>query len=129
MKSSRCVLILYIYFIIQFRRHNIKVKVTATCFDLTSHLQAYVRTKTNYNMPVQNKTQAIKRDRNKTTGGPPSPSHIHRKLKTRRRKTTTDITRTTKTTAPRSSTHVTPNIHVDTIVHRNHFICESQHTL
>ena len=40
----------YIYFIIQFRQHNIKVKVTATCFDLTSHLQAYRRTKTNYNM-------------------------------------------------------------------------------
>ena len=30
MKSSRCVLILYIYFTIQFRQHNIKVKVTAT---------------------------------------------------------------------------------------------------
>jgi len=44
-------------------------------------------------------------------------------------KTTTDITRTTRTTAPRSSTHVTPNIHVDTRVHRNHFTCESQHTL
>jgi len=42
-KSSRCVLILYIYFIIQFRQHNIKVKVTATCFDLTSHLQAYLK--------------------------------------------------------------------------------------
>ena len=42
----------YIYFIIQFRQHNIKVKVTATCFDLTSHLQAYLRTITNYNMPV-----------------------------------------------------------------------------
>ena len=56
--------------------------------------------KTNYNMPV------------KKTG-----------------KTTTDITRTTRTTAPRSSTHVTPNIHVDTIVRRDHVICESQHTL
>ena len=22
-----------------------------------------------------------------------------------------------------------PNLHVDTIAHRNHFICESQHTL
>ena len=43
---------MYIYFIIQFRQHNIKVKLTATCFDLTSHLQAYLRTKTNYNMPV-----------------------------------------------------------------------------
>ena len=42
----------YINFIIQFRQHNIKVKVTATCFDLTSHLQAYLRTRTNYNMPV-----------------------------------------------------------------------------
>jgi len=28
-----------------------KSKVTATCFDL-SHLQAYLRTVTNYNMPV-----------------------------------------------------------------------------
>ena len=44
--------VIYIYFIIQFRQHNIKVKVTATYFDLTSHLQAYLRTKTNYNMPV-----------------------------------------------------------------------------
>ena len=43
---------LYIYFIIQFRQHNIKVKVTATCFDLTSHLQAYLRIKTNYTTPV-----------------------------------------------------------------------------
>jgi len=31
-------------YIIQFRQHNIKVKVAATCFDLTSHLQAYLRT-------------------------------------------------------------------------------------
>ena len=31
--------------------------------------------------------------------------------------------------APRNSTHVTPNIHVDTIVGRNHVICESEHTL
>ena len=43
---------IYIYFIIQFCQHNIKVKVTATCFDLTSHLQAYLRTIANYNMPV-----------------------------------------------------------------------------
>jgi len=42
----------YVYFIIQFRQHNIKVKATATCFDLTSHLQAYLRTETNYKMPV-----------------------------------------------------------------------------
>ena len=55
MKSSRCVLIPYIYFIIQFRQHNIKVKVTATCFDLTSHLQAYLRTKTNYNIRLEKK--------------------------------------------------------------------------
>ena len=41
-----------IYFITQFRQHNIKVKVAATCFDLKSHLQAYLRTKINYNMPV-----------------------------------------------------------------------------
>ena len=40
----KCILTVYIYFIIQFRQHNIKVKVTATCFDLTSHLQAYPRT-------------------------------------------------------------------------------------
>jgi len=52
MMSSRCVLILYIYFIIQFRQHNIKVKVTATCFDLRSHLQAYLRIITNYNILV-----------------------------------------------------------------------------
>ena len=44
-------------------------------------------------------------------------------------KNTTDINRTTRTTAPRSSTHVTPNINMDTIVSRNHVICESQHTL
>jgi len=43
---------LNIYFIIQFRQHNIKVTVTATCFDLTSDLQAYLRNKTNYNKPV-----------------------------------------------------------------------------
>ena len=29
-----------------------KYKITATCFDLTSHLQTYLRTITNYNMPV-----------------------------------------------------------------------------
>jgi len=34
-------MLVYIYFIIQFHQHNIKVKVTVTCFDLTSHIQTH----------------------------------------------------------------------------------------
>ena len=57
-------------------------------------------------------------------------SHIHRKLKRKKtEKTTTEITRTTRTTAQRSSTRVTANINMYTMVSRNHVICESQNTL
>jgi len=36
-------LVVYIYYIL-FSQHNVKIYVTATCFDLKSHLQAYLRT-------------------------------------------------------------------------------------
>jgi len=39
-----CINSVYLLYCIQFRQHNINVKVIATCFDLTSHLQAYLRT-------------------------------------------------------------------------------------
>jgi len=57
---------------------------------------------------------------------PPHPSTGNWKA---REKTTTDVTRTPKKNGPKKQHTLHPNIHVDTTVGRNHFMCESQHTL